>query len=628
MSEAKICDFCHRPFPKLHEFSKCAHKICTICLFQQIFIHHIHEFQGYDYIHVKCKCDIGELDQSIQDVLDLLEAKVQLNKKNEGNLTKEELSKCNIHPNNYLNYYCVDCFIPVCKTCVDQIVNDHHAHRVLPYGKLKKIIRDDINILPLKNKDITLFQQNIDMISKKFVEEVDKNFNNTLKIIDNMIKTAFDFRDNYIKSYKEDLTKYIQSFKIIRVFYMNYFNDKNIASNKENPCNNINLLRYINNIGYELMGAEISHNQEVTKKCTEVQKMLEEFVKQKTKYLKASFNFAKVPRDFRINTILSKQHEKPIKALVELNNERIVTAAFDFSIKVWKDDEEGNGYKLAQTIKGICGKVYCLLLLKDGRLLSSAQNNNSISVWEETEKDGFKITQTLTNHDQPVVTMAELPDGKIVSGSIDSKVFIWGQNSKKFFTKQRIEVETRPIHLVITLFDDSIAYTTDDGIIKLYGINESLSAVQSDLVEYYPVAQLKYHKGRVACMIQLTNGCLVSGGGSNQNAKDHHIIVWKQDGKSYKTSQILDGHDADINSVCQLRDESIASASSDHTIKIWKQKLVRQEGKKPYLMYELAENLTEYNHGLYKIILLKDDRLCSTSSDGSIILWKSRSGTY
>lgn len=623
----KICDYCHRPFTKLSEFTTCNHKICTVCLFQRIFIHHINEFQGYEYIHVKCKCEGGELDQSLKDIFDLLERKVETDKKNEADFTKEELLKCNVHHNNYLNYYCVDCYTPVCKICISQITNDHHGHRVLPYGKLKNIVRSDIEILPLKYRDVSLFQQNIDNISKQFVEEVDKNFNSTLKSIDEMIKSAFDFRDSYIKSYKEELSKYIQSFKIIKLFYMNFYSDKNVASNKENPCNNINLLRYINNISYELIGAKLTHKEDVNKKCSEFKSKLAELNKQKTKYLEASFEFSQVPRNYRIDAILSKIHEKQFKSLVELPNERFVTAS-DYKMKIWKSDDEGKGFKNIHTIDKNVGRVYCLLLIKDGRLLSGALNNNFITVWEESEKEGFVPSQTLTHHDKPIITMAELPDGKIVSGSTDCRIIVWEQNDKKFYAKQKIEVEQKPIMLVITLFDDSIAYTTDDGIIKLWGIDENKSLVQSDLIEYRPTDKLQCHRGKIASMSQMRNGCIVSGGGASSSVKDFHIVIWKQSGKTYKCSQILKGHDADVNSVIELRDQCIASASSDHKIKIWKEKLVEREGKPPCLMYEMVEELTEYVHGMFKLIQLKDDRLCTSSSDGSIILWKNRTGTY
>ena len=81
----------------------------------------------------------------------------------------------------------------------------------------------------------------------------------------------------------------------------------------------------------------------------------------------------------------------------------------------------------------------------------------------------------------------------------------------------------------------------------------------------------------------------------------------------------------------QLRDGNFASSSSDHTVKIWKP--IKKEKKennenKEYFWYEMAYDLREYQHGIHKLIQLKDDRLCATSSKNQIIFWRNRSGTY
>ena len=79
-----------------------------------------------------------------------------------------------------------------------------------------------------------------------------------------------------------------------------------------------------------------------------------------------------------------------------------------------------------------------------------------------------------------------------------------------------------------------------------------------------------------------------------------------------------------INSIIQLRDGNIASASSDHAIKIWHLKL-----KNDKYEYSCIDKLTEYGHAMFKLIQLKDDRLCATTNKGcAIIIWRNRSDSY
>ena len=93
--------------------------------------------------------------------------------------------------------------------------------------------------------------------------------------------------------------------------------------------------------------------------------------------------------------------------------------------------------------------------------------------------------------------------------------------------------------------------------------------------------------------------------------------------------QVLRGHESDVNCIIQLEDDRIASASKDRTIRIWKidnnNNNVEENAKKFYILEEV---LTDYPHGMYVLIQLKDGRLISSSSDNALILWRNRNGYY
>ena len=107
--------------------------------------------------------------------------------------------------------------------------------------------------------------------------------------------------------------------------------------------------------------------------------------------------------------------------------------------------------------------------------------------------------------------------------------------------------------------------------------------------------------------------------------KDTNIVIWRNENDYYFYNETLKGHSGNINSIIQLRDGNFASSSADHTVKIWKEK--KQENQ-DVIMYEMAYDIRDFAHGIYKLIQLEDDRLCATSSTNQIVFWRNRAGSY
>ena len=125
---------------------------------------------------------------------------------------------------------------------------------------MKRTIKNNIEQnLILKFNDNS-FQIVCDNISTEIQKEVEM-FNKTIDKIDELIKTICDFRNEYIKKYKVELKNIVQNFKILKVYYMNYYNDLKIAKENKEKCNNINFLLYVNNISYEFENMKIEHNE-------------------------------------------------------------------------------------------------------------------------------------------------------------------------------------------------------------------------------------------------------------------------------------------------------------------------------------------------------------------------------
>jgi WD40 repeat protein len=328
---------------------------------------------------------------------------------------------------------------------------------------------------------------------------------------------------------------------------------------------------------------------------------------------------------------INKAHDSYIMSLVELSNDRILTACRkDFLMKIFQEDEDG-GYKEVNKIKGTCG---CVLYSKEKNRIYSGGADGVISIFEERKLNEFGKIMTLSSHDKPVNTLARILDDKndkIVSGGADCRLIIWKLSDLdgQFYNIQTIKME-RMITQVISLFDSRIAFTCNEGIIYIYKIDDNFEKQQMEITEYIEDQVLKdKHKGIVSCLCQLNNGYMVSGGSDKNEGKkiikDRNIIVWRNENNYYFYNQTLKGHNGNISSVIQLRDGNFASSSADHTIKIWK--LKKQENEEIF-MYEMAYDLREFQHGIYNLIQLEDDRLCATSSKNQIVFWRNRSGSY
>ena len=143
---------------------------------------------------------------------------------------------------------------------------------------MKRTIKNNIEQnLILKFNDNS-FQIVCDNISTEIQKEVEM-FNKTIDKIDELIKTICDFRNEYIKKYKVELKNIVQNFKILKVYYMNYYNDLKIAKENKEKCNNINFLRYVNNISYEFEDMKIEHNETLAIKISEFTNFLEKLKK-------------------------------------------------------------------------------------------------------------------------------------------------------------------------------------------------------------------------------------------------------------------------------------------------------------------------------------------------------------
>jgi len=80
----------------------------------------------------------------------------------------------------------------------------------------------------------------------------------------------------------------------------------------------------------------------------------------------------------------------------------------------------------------------------------------------------------------------------------------------------------------------------------------------------------------------------------------------------------LTGHEGDVNSICDVSKNEIASGSSDHTIRIWK--LFEKKG------FECVKVMQGHSAPIWKVIRINDNAVGSCSHDKTIKLWRNSEG--
>ena len=108
------------------------------------------------------------------------------------------------------------------------------------------------------------------------------------------------------------------------------------------------------------------------------------------------------------------------------NGVRIVSGSWDNTVKVWREDESGNGWAEKATLSGHISYVRSVAVMPDGRIVSGSVDR-TVKVWREDESGGgWAEVATLSGHGKTVNSVAVMPDGRIVSGNNDKTVKVWG----------------------------------------------------------------------------------------------------------------------------------------------------------------------------------------------------------
>lgn len=586
-------------------FCECNHIYCVQCLYRLIFVNHIKDIQNCEYIKIKCKnCDKnGYLDMNLKDVFELLQEiireKVQLLDKNK----KEQVDKvyvCEAHSEEICKF-CKTCQINLCFKCAKS--EEHSEHDIVDSEQYAEKFRRFLDTIPLKYKNKDEFVTQFDIIAKTFKEEIEKDYEATCKNIDDLKNNLEKLKKEYGKIIRTHLDRGVLLFKIIKMFYVNFYLDLEY----KNKIKDILALKYLKDINYEFTNLELSHNQNMFDELNFIRNKSDSLSKSKDGVLKISCSYSSIPRKFENVGKLIK-HKGTINTLIQLQDGRLVTGAKDMSIRFW--EEKDGTFINSETINEFTGKVLCLCQIKDGRILSSCLDNNTIRVWNKMD-DKYVCELSLSEHKSYVTCIMQIADGRLVTASHDKTICIWEDMNGVFQKQSLLEGHSDGVYALCETVDGRIVSGSNDKTICVW---KQMTKPNFVLEQKLTEKEDNGHKLGIRSLCGLNDGRFVSG------SEDCTYKVWtyttlseEDTNKKWICTFTIKAHYYGVTCMTQLKDGRLVTASKDKSIRIWEE----VNGT-----FYQTEALKEHSNTIYSVIEMADGRLASSGRDNQVMIWK------
>ena len=610
------------------------HRMCPECLIRYIFIKQITllEKPAKEYKFI-CPCSKGSISLSYEQLIDLFQNKTISNFKNK----KEKQCK---HHSKIYSKFCKDCKVDVCDECIYESIEEHYEHRIedkkILYDKLKNFF----STINLKNNSFDKFMETFNNICKQFREILEKNYNEILISLDQIINSLIDFRAKYSVYYKEKVINSVQTLKILKMFYSNYYYD----IHKAEKGNDFRIYKYLNQINYELDEVNLINNKTNANEKLELLKECSDYLNENiNNILDITFCFRKVNNGFRKYQSIQRCDEKNLKRILKVNEHKIITCGEGYYMNCLEDN---NGEFSAMSKIPVKDKITAILLFKEGNILTSFGKHSHYNIQEWIINENFsnikdnntdaislnksfndsdsydnlslnksmtaydlsltknntmtqnllnnslyeRATSFLSNHKDDINVMVEMSNLMFASAGNDKRIFIWEKDkqSKKYKLFQEITKELKnmslknPILNMIYLYDKRLV-SNDSSAIYIWYINPSKL---NNPTGFYSIQQkINSTNGNITSLYQIREGYLIFG------TKNSNLEIWKEVEGKYQLMQNMSLKIGEISSINQIKDNRVIVASSKGLMKIIELKTNSETKKVEYQLSEFIKSI-------------------------------------
>ena len=230
-----------------------------------------------------------------------------------------------------------------------------------------------------------------------------------------------------------------------------------------------------------------------------------------------------------------------------------------------------NHYKVLSTLSKHSNVVSAIIEL-DNNLLVSAARDGYIIIWEFQENN-FKEKVSTQVCKEGVYSLCKLQDNRFASGSADGEINFWkidvetvkdakDKNQCKCILIKKLEGHKNKIRCLILLNNNNLCSGDDSGIVIIWKkINN----------ETYEKSWQKEIKGEIiTCMTSIKHGFLIIGSYEPKHPSNVYLRVWESKNDGYEEKEVIRKHYKPIRSVIELDLGNIVSAGDDGVIIIWK----------------------------------------------------------
>jgi len=241
------------------------------------------------------------------------------------------------------------------------------------------------------------------------------------------------------------------------------------------------------------------------------------------------------------------EHENAITSLISFNN-ILASASLDKSIKILSFS-----YKQLIETELVHNKTITAICVLENGFIATGSDDTTIKIWKKNN-NSLELMSTLTEHTEKVNALILLKNNSLVSGSFDKTIKVWNQKNENTFEC----VATLNQSLLI------LSLAISGSRLLMIGLDDGTIQIRNQ-TSFVILQTLKGNSEYVWSIILLNNENLASGAFKE-------ISIWKKNNETlFSLSKTLDGHLRTVTSLAVLPNNMFASASTDNSIRIWKQ---------------------------------------------------------